>query len=666
MIDTFDTLYRESMNGKIFDNLLPLISSRENILLAYRSMKTNKGSRTPGADGLAVKDISKLASDEVVVKVQGFLGSSHYRTRLARRVDIKKESDPAKTRPLSIPGIWDRLVQQCVKQILEPICEAKFSESSHGFRPNRSCENAIAHSSRLANLGKLEYVLELDIKAFFDEVDHAILIQKFWSLGIRDTKVLHLLEVMLRTPILMMNGDVVHPAKGTMQGGIISPHMANVHLNSMDHMLDKLWEKHPMKEQYPPRMNPEKKVPNCDRAYREMRKAGQTEVHLVRYADDSRIFCRTHEDAEAVKKLVESWLGKELKLEVSPAKTRIVNLKKQNSVFLGFRFKLRKKLARKPSFKKEQAQKKENKAKKIKYVRPKYKVKSSYVIVSHISRQAMDRIHFKASETIKKAARPSGGRTAHDMVNLYNSQVMGWHSYYSIATMACEDFSIINFGVNLQWYNRLKEKKKKRRKPDEPRVLSETFKRLYGSSKQIRWVHGQAAAPLSAAKFRAPKEKAKDINSYTPEGRKKIHGSLKINTGIMLDMMRQMQFGRSIEFMDNRISLFCAQLGKCAVTGRTFASAAEVHCHHKICAHHGGSDKYRNLVLVMEEVHLLTHASTDSTMHKYMAILNLNAEGYKKLNARRMEAGERAITAEDRKIASKILKAAKKQTAPKS
>jgi hypothetical protein len=430
-------------------------------------------------------------------------------------------------------------------------------------------------------------------------------------------------------------------------------------------MLDKLWEKHPMKEQFPPRKDVKRGFLCCSKAYREMRKAGQTEVRLVRYADDSRIFCRTHEDALAIKKYVENWLGKELKLEVSPAKTRIVNLKRQNAVFLGFRFKLRKKIIRKPSFKEEQKLKKENKAKKIKYVRPKYKTKASYVVVSHISRQAMERMHFKASETIKGAARPSEGLTAHDWINLYNPQVMGWHEYYETAALACKDFSRINFGICLEWRSRLKNSIKS--KPEKPGGLSDTFKRLYGSSKQIRWVHGQPAAPLAATKFRAPKEKAKIINKYTPEGRKPIHDNLKlINTGIMLALMRQRQFDRSIDFMDNRISLFCAQLGKCAAAGRVFASAWEVYCHHKTCVVNGGTDKYNNLVLVMQEVHILIHASTDNTIHRCMAILNLNAEGYKKLNALRIEAGERAITDEECKAAAEALQAAKKQATPKA
>lgn len=213
MLDIFDSLYARSLNGETFDDLLGIILSRENILLAYRNIKSNKGSRTAGSDMLNIFDISNMNVEDVVNKVRFIMiGSKHgYRPKPVRRKDIPKPYDSTKTRPLGIPCIWDRLVQQCIKQVIEPICEAKFSQNSYGFRPNRSAENAIsAVYNRLFN-GGLNYVIEFDIKGFFDNVNHSKLIKQMWSMGIRDTKLLYILRRILMAPIKMPDGKTIHP-----------------------------------------------------------------------------------------------------------------------------------------------------------------------------------------------------------------------------------------------------------------------------------------------------------------------------------------------------------------------------------------------------------------------------------------------------------------------
>lgn len=143
MQETFDDLYARSEKGEVFTNLIELILSRNNILLAYRNIKANTGSKTPGTDGITINDVGKLSPDVMVEKVRFIVqGSQHgYRPKPVRRKDIPKPYDPSATRPLGIPCMWDRLIQQCIKQIMEPICEAKFSNNSYGFRPGRSAEH---------------------------------------------------------------------------------------------------------------------------------------------------------------------------------------------------------------------------------------------------------------------------------------------------------------------------------------------------------------------------------------------------------------------------------------------------------------------------------------------------------------------------------------------
>src|SRR5699024_7200219 len=146
--------------------LKDIILSEQNIVLAYRNIKSNAGSMTPGTDGLTIKDIGRLPPDKMVNRVRNIVKS--YQPRAVRRKNIPKPN--GKLRPLGIPCIWDRLIQQCVLQVLEPICEAKFSENSHGFRPNRSCETAVAQVYNRIQRQGLYYVVDMDIKGFFDNV----------------------------------------------------------------------------------------------------------------------------------------------------------------------------------------------------------------------------------------------------------------------------------------------------------------------------------------------------------------------------------------------------------------------------------------------------------------------------------------------------------------
>lgn len=153
--EVLDNLYKDSSEDKVFSNLMGLITSRENIKLAYRSIKGNKGSHTAGVDGRTINHLSKLNEEEYISLIQKQF--HWYKSRPVKRVEIPKPN--GKTRPLGIPTIVDRIVQQCILQILEPICEAKFHDSSYGFRPNRNTEHAIAECARLMQRQHLHYVV---------------------------------------------------------------------------------------------------------------------------------------------------------------------------------------------------------------------------------------------------------------------------------------------------------------------------------------------------------------------------------------------------------------------------------------------------------------------------------------------------------------------------
>jgi hypothetical protein len=173
----------------------------------------------------------------------------------------------------------------------------------------------------------------------------------------------------------------------------------------------------------------------------------------------------------------------------------------------------------------------------------------------------------------------------------------------------------------------------------------------YGKSKMLRYVAGwdEPIYPIGFVQHRNPMGKKASVCSYTPEGRKGLHDNLEIRTSLMHALMRQPLYDRSAEYADNRISLFSAQWGKCAVTGREFEILEDIHCHHKKprkSFENGDkdeADKYENLILVLAPIHRLIHATDDITICKYLDLLNLKKAQLAKLNNLRLMAGVNEI-----------------------
>jgi len=606
MQPTFDELFAKAQNGEVFDRLTHLIFSRDNILLAYRNIKKNDGSVTPGTDRLTIQSVAKFSPDEMVQKVRNI--TKNYCPRAVRRKEIPKPYDPSKTRPLGIPCIWDRLVQQCILQVLEPICEARFSDNSYGFRPNRSCEHAIAHAYRLMQRSHMQYVIEVDIKGFFDNVDHSKLIRQMWALGIRDTKLIYLIKQILKAPIQLENGTMITPTKGTPQGGVISPLLANIVLNELDRWVESQWQDNPVHLSFKARFH-SNGSPIKSHGYTAMKNTRLKEMFIVRYADDFRIFCRTREDAEKTKIAVKQWLEERLHLEVSPEKTRVVNLRKQYSEFLGIKMRLTPK-------------------------------KEKLVVQSHICDKALKRIHLEAKQRLKDIRHPQNGQTQERAIIAYNAYAMGVHNYYRMATDVNLDFQKMNDPIH-RTIRRIGKKHRKNPKSERYRAIMER----YGESAQLRWRNDIPIIPIGFVQTKPPSCKRRAVQKYTPEGREEIHDKLGINTGMLRQLLRQPLCQRSTEYADNRLSLYCAQYGKCSVTGRVFEFLADIHCHHKLPKGKGGKDNYQNLSLVHEDVHILIHATADATIAKYLSVLNLSKTQLSKLNKLRKEAGNLPIAA---------------------
>ena len=281
-------------NGRRNSNmeLIRVILSDENLNEAIKRVKSNKG--VAGVDKMTVYEIDEYLAKNMESIKQSIL-EKKYRPQPVKRVYIPKSN--GKKRPLGIPTVVDRVIQQAIAQVLTQIYDNKFSDNSFGFRPKRSAHDAMERTLEYLNDG-YEWVIDLDIEAYFDTVNHDKLISILRE-NVNDSTTLHLIRKFLQAGI-MEKGLVKPNIKGMPQGGPLSPILSNIYLDKFD---------------------------------KELEARG---LRFVRYADDSNIFVKSEMSANRVMKSVTSWLERKLFLKVSATKTKVV--RPTNSNFLGFTY----------------------------------------------------------------------------------------------------------------------------------------------------------------------------------------------------------------------------------------------------------------------------------------------------------------------------------------
>lgn len=574
----FDTLYEKSKSNTVFKDLMPLIISEQNIMLAYRNIKKNSGSHTRGVNSSTIVNLGEKEPQKLVDYVIHRL--ENFTPHAVRRVEIPKPD--GRTRPLGIPTIEDRLIQQCIKQVLEPICEAKFYSHSYGFRPNRSTHHAIARAMFLVNLNDYHFVVDVDIKGFFDNVNHGKLLKQLWTLGIQDKELLSIISKSLKAPIK----GIGIPDRGIPQGGLVSPLYANVVLNELDWWIASQWDTFPSRKRYLSRPN---------------YKGNGTlkKIYIVRYADDFKIFCKTRSEADKVFIAVKQWLKERLMLDISPEKSKVVNLKKNYSNFLGFKLKLRKKSGK-------------------------------WILKSHMADKAKDNCKSKIREAIAQIRKEPNQWS----VMRFNATILGLHNYFKIATDVYVDFDRIAFDVRKTLLCRTKTHRTK------TGSKSKAFQNFYGEfTGKVFYVEKMALYPVNGVKTSPPMCFTQSICNYTQEGRRKIHEMQKSVSPQILQYLRENPIkGKSVELNDNRVSMCVAQRGKCAITHEPLETK-DMEVHHITPIELGGKDNYENLVLVTYTVHKLIHATTPETIEKYKEMLNNVDVNWTRLNKLRLLAG---------------------------
>lgn len=595
--EMYDRLYAQSRNNENFKKLYEVIIDERNIRLAYRNIKRNQGSFTAGIDDKNINDIAEQKENEVIDNVRERL--KDYKPDKIRRVEIPKP-DGSK-RPLGIPTIEDRLIQQCIKQVLEPIVEAKFHRHSYGFRPNRSVSHAMARVMQLININKLYYVVNIDIKSFFDNVNHTKLKKQLWSMGIRDKRLLSIIHKMLTAEV--ENHGILN--KGLPQGGILSPLLTNVVLNEFDWWVSSQWETFKSRHNYDSvRMKNGHEYIDKSGMYRALRTQELKEVFIVRYADDFKIFCRNYKGAKSIYEASKKWLSERLGLEVNESKSGITNLKRNSAEFLGFRIKA-------------------------------VPNKGKYTARISMSETSKKNAIAKLTKQLKNIQRNPRSKEVFKL----NAIILGLQNYYNRATMVSKDFADIAFIVERRLHNRFKKN------ITTTGNTPNNFQKLYphwNTYKPI-FLYGVRVFIISDVKMDIPMKFQQTISNYTQAGRDKVHQEQKVADKDILEYLIANPIrNQSIEYNDNRISKYIAQKGNCAVTGLPLL-VGQMECHHKKPRFMGGTDEYQNLTLILSDVHKLVHATDEKTITNYIRKLKLDEKSKHKINELRKMVNNQVI-----------------------
>jgi len=564
-------------------SLIYKICSTKNIVNAMRSISKNTGGKTPGVDGTTIKDIKKYNNREMVEKIQNKLLGGNYQPKRIRRVYIPKPN--GKMRPLGIPAMEDRIIQQAIKQVLEPIAEAQFSRVSSGFRPGRSAHNSMAQVDNMIQMSKMSWCVKCDIKGFFDNVDHNRLIKAMWSIGIRDKKVISIIKTILKTEIVDMDGTIIKPEKGTPQGGVISPLLANIYLNVLDKWIESQWTHFETRHTYySDKREKDYQRPNQNKKYRALRSNSKMkEMYIIRYADDFLIFTNSEENANKIKEATVLWLEQNLKLECSPEKTKIIDLNNEFAEFLGFEFKIsrRVKLTSKGSKK--------------------------YIIDSHVSKDALMNAKKKLYKQIDYIATAGDNITFHKAIQIYNSMVMGMHNYYCVAHKVNNDFHRIGWDIQKRLYNRvLKDYPKMNERPQYYKPCYQAIVDKYGSSKELKWCNGIPVVPVRYVQFKAPMSFNEGNNIYEEEMDESIINLNNLARIIEYFSSDVHNARDTVELYENKVSRLVSQKAKCYVTNLPL-KYGEIATHHIKPKCRGGTDEYENIVIIQDVVHDILH-----------------------------------------------------------
>ena len=554
-----DEMYRitskciESKEIPKFKGLVEIMSSEVVIMTAIHNIKANKGSKTPGIDQKIIdKDYLQKDYYEVVTDIQNSF--TNYKPDMVRRKWIPKPGKQEK-RPLGIPTIKDRIVQECVRLIIEPILEAQFFQHSYGFRPWRDTHMALERVKDQVHRIGYYWIGEGDISRFFDNVNHTILIKKLYHMGIADRRILMIIKEMLKAGIM---DECKKNELGTPQGGIISPILANVYLHQMDKWITREWENKVTQNNYSSKRNQYQSL----HRYSNLKPA-----YLIRYADDWILLTDSKEHAEKWKYRISKFLETNLKLKLSDEKTLITNIKEKPIHFVGFTYKV----IKEPSMRK------------------------GYKPVVRPQQERIDKKLLEIIQDIKMLRLPMTKENLIESISKINSKIRGIINYYSAANMVYFSLAKYHRRITTVAMNSLRRKGVIFKPAREVNNLIALHSNYSTWIPAIKLPNEQLIGITSPAfcKYQKTYNKNQEETPFSSKGRelhlKRTRKQLSLaRMEEILQVPEIIKFNKydkskeiyNYEYFMNRMYAFNRDKGRCKICGEPIINGDKFHCHH--------------------------------------------------------------------------------------
>lgn len=554
-----DEMYRitskciESKEIPKFKGLVEIMSSEVVIMTAIHNIKANKGSKTPGIDQKIIdKDYLQKDYYEVVTDIQNSF--TNYKPDMVRRKWIPKPGKQEK-RPLGIPTIKDRIVQECVRLIIEPILEAQFFQHSYGFRPWRDTHMALERVKDQVHRIGYYWIVEGDISRFFDNVNHTILIKKLYHMGIADRRILMIIKEMLKAGIM---DECKKNELGTPQGGIISPILANVYLHQMDKWITREWENKVTQNNCSSKRNQYQSL----HRYSNLKPA-----YLIRYADDWILLTDSKEHAEKWKYRISKFLETNLKLKLSDEKTLITNIKEKPIHFVGFTYKV----IKEPSMRK------------------------GYKPVVRPQQERIDKKLLEIIQDIKMLRLPMTKENLIESISKINSKIRGIINYYSAANMVYFSLAKYHRRITTVAMNSLRRKGVIFKPAREVNNLIALHSNYSTWIPAIKLPNEQLIGITSPAfcKYQKTYNKNQEETPFSSKGRelhlKRTRKQLSLaRMEEILQVPEIIKFNKydkskeiyNYEYFMNRMYAFNRDKGRCKICGEPIINGDKFHCHH--------------------------------------------------------------------------------------